>query len=499
MKNKFPQCLIIFVCNKVDITEEAQDSDEDSDDSDDSSDEESRLDKGEVVFSQLKESNFLTENSSKTCSLYHAISARAVRNERRNSSPKSQETERFNRFASCLQHHLGKVMKTQTRQVVQKLLVLQESFVNIVQVQRTVITEKASLLPQVVKKGNDIETKIFESLSRLTFASDAAKERLVDSIGLLKAECVKDAEVYKPVNLRHLRNDAQTMVKTDLPDLSAELTTLLSTNFDIGFQRFLSDMKGGILEKMCNSLGRFVEAAMNEMVSDLTEDIIAFNEELAHPMVSRILEESYDIQFLAVKAEADELIQTVLNGLLDSFKEAVSIALRREISEPLSAIDTSSYTNNDVNRRETRKAIVSSLLETIVEERVAKAVHEACCNRLTKMHELFGTAVSSLSSLQRNFAHCPVASRLELFRVHYTPEIRTLAVEGMALQNMHHRGPVELGSIIAKTRKGVIYDCISERWCKVSPSGQCAVKVLEKRSLGEAIWKQTAVDLVNMM
>ena len=497
MKNKFPQCLIIFVCNKVDITEEAQDSDEDSDDSEDSDDEESRLDKGEVVFRQLKESNFLTENSSKTCSLYHAISAKAVRNERK-SSPKSQATERFNRFASCLQHHLGKVMKTQTRQVVQKLLVLQESFVNIVQVQRTVITEKASLLPQVVKKGNDIETKIFKSLSRLTFASDAAKERLVDSIGLLKAECVKDAEVYKPVNLQHLRNDAQKMVKTDLPDLSPELNTLLSTN-DIGFQRFLSDMRGGILEKMCNSLGRFVEATMNEMVSDLTEAIIAFNEELAHPMVSRILEESYDIQFLAVKAEADELIQTVLNGLLDSFKEAASIALRREISEPLSAIDTSSYTNEDVNKKETRKVIVSSFLETIDEERVAKAVHEACCNRLTKMHELFSTAVSSLSSLQRNFAHCPVASRLELFRVRYTPEIRTLAVEGMALQNMHHRGPVELGSMIAKTRKGVIYDCISERWCKVSPSGQCAVKVLEKRSLGEAIWKQTAVDLVNMM
>ena len=494
MKNKFPQCLIIFVCNKVDIREE--ESDEDSDDSDDSDDEESRLDKEEVVFSQLKESSFLTENSSKTCSLYHAISAKAVRKERK-SSAKLEATERFNRFALCLQHRVGKVMKTQTRQVVQKLLVLQESLVNIVKVQRTVITEKASLLPQVVKKGNDIKTKIFKSLSRLTFASDAAKERLVVSIGLLKAECVKDAEVYKPVNLRHLGNDAQTMVKTDLPDLSAELTTLLSTNDS--FQRFLSDMKGGILEKMCNSLGRFVEVAMNEMVSDLTEDIIAFSEELAHPMVSRILEESYDIQFLAVKAEADELIQSVLNGLLDSIKEAVSIALRREISEPFSVIDTSSYTNKDADKKETRKVIVSSFLETIDEERVAKAVHEACCNRLTKMHELFSTAVSSLSSLQRNFAHCPVASRLELFRVHYTPEIRTLAVEGMALQNMHHRGPVELGSMIAKTRKGVIYDCISERWCKISPSGQCAVKVLEKRSLGEAIWKQTAVDLVNMM
>lgn len=505
MKNKFPQCLIIFVCNKVDITEEAQASDsdegndEDSDDSDDGSDEESRLDKGEVVFSQLKESNFLMENSSKTCSLYHAISAKAVRNERRNVSPKSQATERFKRFEWYLQHHLGKVMKIQTRQVVQKLLVLQESFVNIVQVQRTLITEKASLLPQVVKKGNDIEAKIFKSFSRLTFASNDAKERLVGSIRHEKTECVKDAEKYKPVSLQHLRNDAQTMVKADLPDLSAELTTLLRTDFDIGFQRFLSDMKGGILEKMCTSLGRFVEATMNEMVSDLTEDIIAFNEELAHPMVSRILEESYDIQFLAVKAEADEMIQTVLNGLLDSIKEAVIIALRQEISQPLSLIDTSGYTNRDVNKKETRKVIVSSLLETIDEERVAKRVHEACCNRLTKMHQLFSTAVSSLSSLQRNFAHCPVASRLELFRVHYTPEIRTLAVEGMALQNMHHRGPVELGSIIAKTRKGVIYDCLSERWCKVSPSGQCAVKVLEKRSLGEAIWKQTAVDLVNMM
>ena len=182
-------------------------------------------------------------------------------------------------------------MKTQSSQVVQKLLVLQETFVNIVQVQRTFITEKASLLPHVVKKGNDIETKMFKSLSRLTFASDDAKERLLDSIVRVKTECIQDAEEYKPVSLRHLRNDVQTMVKTDRPDVSAELTTLLSTNFDIGFQRFLSDIKGGILKKMCNSLGRFVEATMNEMVSGLT------NEELAHPMVSHILEESYDIQY----------------------------------------------------------------------------------------------------------------------------------------------------------------------------------------------------------
>ena len=148
-------------------------------------------------------------------------------------------------------------------------------------------------------------SKMFKSLSRLTFASDDAKERLLDSIVRVKTECIQDAEEYKPVSLRHLRNDAQTMVKTDRPDVSAELTTLLSTNFDIGFQRFLSDIKGGILKKMCNSLGRFVEATMNEMVSGLT------NEELAHLMVSGILEESYDIQYLAVKAEADELIQTV--------------------------------------------------------------------------------------------------------------------------------------------------------------------------------------------
>ena len=376
-------------------------------------------------------------------------------------------------------------MKTQSRQVVQKLLVLQESFVNIVQVQRTLITEQASVLPQIVNKGNEIEMKMFKSLSLLTFDSEESKGKIVENILDLKQEFLHEAEAYKAVNLRHLRNDAQTMLKTDLSALTAELTTLLTdSGFDIVFQRFLSDMKGSILEKMCNSLGICVESAMKELVSDLTKAIIDFNEELANPIVSRILEDSYDIQFLAAKAEADELIQIVLNGLLDSIKEAVNIALRREISGPLSSKAMASYTKTDVNNKATRRSIVLSLLETIDEKRVAEAVYEACCQRLQNMHELFCTAMSSLSSLQTDFANCLMASKLEKFRVRFTPQIRTLAVEGMALQNMQHLGPVKLGSRIAATRHGVIFDCISERWCRVSPSGQCVVKVLEKTKLG---------------
>ena len=491
----------MYVCNKVDTTNEAREFDNDEDDEDGDGDGNGNkiqaVSKGERVFNQLKEKEFVTGDSWEQCRVFHAISAKGVRDERRRKRP-SEATTRFNKFESSLQHLLGTVMKKHSRRVVQKLLVLQESFVNVVQVQRSLITQRACILPQIIKKGNEIEMKIFESLSALTFASRESKNTIVENIQCLKLEFIREAELYKTVNQRNLERDAQTMLKTDLSALPMDDRESL-LNFDIVLERFLSDMKSIILERTCNSLDICVESAMKDLVTDITKAVIDFNEDLADPIVSRILEESYDIQFLAVKAETDELLQIVLNGLLDSIKEAVSVALRREISGPLSAKQFSAYSKKDVHSKGTRRSMVQSLLETIDEECVAESVDEACSSRLRKMHELFGDAMTSLESLQTDFSECQIASQLEQFRVNFTPQIRTLAVEGMALQNMQNRGPVALGARIAQTHHGVIYDCISERWCMVSPSGQCAVKVLKKGDLSEDCWNQTAVDLVNMM
>ncbi|XP_068734340.1 dual serine/threonine and tyrosine protein kinase-like [Montipora capricornis] len=502
LKDKNPQSCIIYVCNKVDITEEARshdyedDDDDDDDDDDEEDDDDDSKSKEEKVFDQLTEEGLVSGDCWKSCPLFHAISAKLVRAERRNGNL-TEATERFRRFESHLKLHLGDIVKTQTRKVVQKLMVLQESFVNVVQVQKTLVTKQAGTLPDILRKGYEIEAKMCGALSLLTFHSDQSKNKIAENVKRLKEEFMRDADEYKPARLRDLRREAQAMMKNDLAPLVNELP--LPKNNDLLLERFLLDMKGSILEKTCNSLAICVEEAMRELVKELTMAVIDFNEDLAHPIISRILEESYDIQFLAVKAETDELLKVVLNGLLDSIKEAASIALRKEISEPLSTMHSPGVSKKDVRDKATRRSIVQALLGTIDENRVAEAVHQACFCRLRAMHDLFDAAMNSFQTLQTSFANCRIASQLERFRVDFTPRIRTLAVEGKALHDMQNRGPAELGPRIAKTRLGDIYDCVSEKWCRASPNGQCVVKVLEKRRLSEDIWNQTAVDLVNMM
>lgn len=496
MKGKFPQSPIMFVCNKVDITKEAKKFDDDDEEVDPG--EEKVLDKEEIVFNQLKERKFLSGESWQMCDLFHAISAKEVREERRSPEREGEATWRFQRFQTYLQSLLGKVMKTQTSKVVQTLLLLQESFVNVVQVQRTLITQQASVIPDIVRKANEIETKLYESLKSVALNSEASKEKIMEQINNMKNEFVHEAEEYKTANERHLKREYQTMVKTALPALSAELL-LLNGNKTIVLERFLSDMKGSILEKTCNALDTLVQTRMSDLVGELTRAIIDFNEYLAHPIVSRILEESCGMQFVVAKAETDRLLHIMLEGILDSVKEAASIALRREISVPLSSRQISTYTTENVHNKANRRSIVESLLETINEERVAEAVLEACRDRLQRMLETFQATTQFVASLQMAFEDSQMSSQLEVFRMHFTPQIRTLAVEGMALRYFQNRGPVELGSRIAKTRHGVIYECTSERWCRASPSGQCVVKVLAKKDVGVNAWNQTAVDLVNMM
>ena len=48
---------------------------------------------------------------------------------------------------------------------------------------------------------------------------------------------------------------------------------------------------------------------MDKVASDLIKAIIDFNENLTHPMVSKILEESYGVHFVEAKAKTHELIE----------------------------------------------------------------------------------------------------------------------------------------------------------------------------------------------
>ena len=47
---------------------------------------------------------------------------------------------------------------------------------------------------------------------------------------------------------------------------------------------------------------------VKDCVTDLMIAVIEFNKDLSNPIVSRILEEIYDFQFLPAKAETNQLL-----------------------------------------------------------------------------------------------------------------------------------------------------------------------------------------------
>ena len=296
-----------------------------------------------------------------------------------------------------------------------------------------------------------------------------------------------------------MRKRALTMIKTDLKVAFSPEQLSEMNREDFILERFLGDMKGNILEKMCNSLDKFVESLMDKVASDLIKAIIDFNENLTHPMVSKILEESYGVHFVEAKAKTHEVIEDILNHLLDSIKEAARVALRKEISGPLSSKQMTTCTKRDVADKTRRQLVVESLFDTIDEKRVAEAVFEACFDRFQRMRDRFLSTMEFLMRLQTAFSSCQATEQLEDLRLRFTPEIRMLAVEGMALKYVQNHGPIACGSLVAKTRHGQLFDCASVSWYRCSPSGQCVVKVIEKEKVGESAWKQNAVDLVNMM
>ena len=95
--------------------------------------------------------------------------------------------------------------------------------------------------------------------------SEDSKEKILEQINKLKSEFVHDTEECKAANERLLKREYQPMAITALPSLSAELL-LQTANKTIVLERFLSDMKGSILEKTCT----LVQTRMSDYVGELT-------------------------------------------------------------------------------------------------------------------------------------------------------------------------------------------------------------------------------------
>ena len=136
-------------------------------------------------------------------------------------------------------------MKTQTKRIVQALLVLQESFVNVVQVQRSQITQEAFIVPEITRQACQIESKMFDSLKSFTSSdSEDAKQRLQEHIKSFKEEFSQDALHYKIPNQRTMPKKAQTMIKTDLKVAFSPEQLSEMNREDFILERFLGDMKG---------------------------------------------------------------------------------------------------------------------------------------------------------------------------------------------------------------------------------------------------------------
>ena len=195
------------MCNKVDLLDKAREFEDDDDDAG----KVQAMNKGEKVFGQLIEKEFVSGDM-ESCPLFHAISAKKVREERRERTS-TEFTENFKRFESSLKEHLGDVMKSQTSRVVLKVLNLQESFVKIVQVQKTRVTQQAGTLPDIIKRGREIDEKMLESLSKLTLSSGQSKAKIVENIKRLKEVFMHEAEEYKAEKVQYLRQEAHNVMK----------------------------------------------------------------------------------------------------------------------------------------------------------------------------------------------------------------------------------------------------------------------------------------------
>ena len=496
----------MFVCNKVDTPSEEDEYNKDSDEGAESVNEE---DKSEVdsaksskeldVFNQLKSENLVSADAIESHPFFHGISAREMRWARQNKK-RNEAVVKFERFEQCLQETLEVAIKRETKRAVNKLLMLQGSFVAAVHQVRarhqsdSEVSRAGTLVPDVFEDVKQTEAAILNTLA--TFGAnqrgiELAIERKLQS---LEDKFVRKAECYKIGKETTIRKDIETSTvlrgSADVP-----LEALLSVN--LPFLRFVEDMKEEILDETFNALKDTLVKAMNDSISNVAEELIRLSGELQHPAIVQIFQRSYDIELS--QDQSSQLLLVVLDGLLDSIDEIVTIAFRREISGPLSETfslwEVPRDIKADLRDKESRRKVVRLLLSNLNASHVAETVTGECRKSLEEMHSKFCRAILNLRGLIEVLSSDSVSPQLNDLQNVYTPRVRGLAVEGLALQFLMDKGPVVLGDCVPCASPSQFYECVSPNWCyQGEPT---VVKVVKKRDVVEEVWKRTSVDLIN--
>ena len=505
IQEKFPQVSLMFVCNKVDTTAKARQMDCDSDD-----EVEDPFNKGAAVFDKLKDAKLIpTEASIQTYPYFHAVSAKAHREARRGKPEAKANPENlkaaasFQRFEQCIKERLEVAVKQETKRAVNKLLVLQESFVSGVSMAHAsemMATQsfQTERIPAIFDDIMRAEAAFKDALATLAANQKGIQSLIENSLRNLEKHFTQIAEEYEIAAVDNIQEDiGKSMVEMGSPGIALEMMITMTLDSEATvFARFIEDMKETILSETFNALKDPLARTMTEPVASASENIMSLLEKLQHPIAAQIFQEIYEIDFAEMKDHSKEMLLFVLEKLLDSIKEIGIVTFRKEISGPVSKAfppgQGAEYAGQDVRDKNNRIEVVRTILSNIDPCKVSQALMEECNAKFDQMHRSFQAALAGLQQFIEGLASESDSSRLNELRDFHIPKVRLLAVRSYALQFLMMNGPLEVGEVVPCAQ---IYECVSPRWYHDGKA--TAVKVVEKKTVGSETWNRTGIDLIN--
>ena len=492
----------MFVCNKVDTSAGAEKFDTRSSDELDSDEEETttKIGKERTVFSQLQNHGLIAETDTYyNCSCFYGISAHNVREDRRKNKT-SKASEAFSKFEGGLLAALDETVKLQSKQAVDKLILLQ---MNIVHAMGRTRRE----LPNALF-GSSLEFDTAKSIGKSlheTLISAIANE---EKIGMLincnfldfEERFMLAADQYQ---CQHqgcssgLEFEARTYYLLLVKEKqSKDQLTFTPRKEDAPFFRFLAVMKCLILDWTFNVLKRVFEAFFKRT----TNDVEIHSRGIVNPVLRHAFEVAYgSLSTLKTQSAVSETGADVLSLL----KTVVSNALRKILTKLLiegllHAIESTSSTDNfNLTDKLSRRKIIELIFSKFNRDAITASLCAACIKCLNAVHDAFYKVIHDLSRVNELVSASSSKLLHEMAIVH-VPVVRHLVIRGLALQFLLTKGPLMLGPVLKSTKHCKIHNCSG--WADDEGyQGVCVVKVIEEEKVDAEVWAQTPVDLFNVM
>ena len=488
----------MFVCNKVDTSAGAQTFDARSCDELDSDEEETvrEVDKQKIVFAQLQHHGLIAKSEScDSCSSFYGISARNVREDRLKKTC-SRATELFSKFEDGLLSLLEETVKSQAKQVVNKLIFLQMSLVH-------AMGRTRQVLPRML--GSPLEFDTAKSVEKSLYVALASTIGSDENIGMvvncnllnLEEKFMREAvhfhttEQLSPAHELEARMNYLLLLKEN-----SKYHHMLTWNKeDAPFLRYLIILKGLVLDRTFNDLkrgfGGFVDRA-KEVVEVHSRNII-------NPLLRHVFSVAYGSGL--PKTDTSSLPNKPSLELPELLAPVVSKALRKVLSEIiieglLHAMEWKSLNPNDFNMADmqSRRKILELIISKFSSQRITHAICVACKGLLDTVHKSFLEIMDDLVGLNELVSN-NWSRQLEEMAALYIPSMRHLAVQGFALQFLLNKGALTLGPEFKSTKHGTIHGCTG--WPGEVFVGEFVVKVIKEEKVEPDVWAQTAVDLIN--